>query len=40
MTDRDLPSHPGGLAWEIVTSPIVIHGRSTAQARVGTHKVE
>ena len=24
-------SHPAGLAWEIATSPIIMHGRSTAQ---------
>ena len=38
MNDRDLPSHPAGLAWEIATSPIVMHGRSIAQPRVGIHK--
>ena len=40
MNDRDLPSHPAGLAWEIATSPIVMHGRSAAQPRVGTHKCQ
>ena len=29
-----------GLAWEIATSPIVMHGRSVAQPRVGTQNVE
>ena len=40
MNDRDFPSHPAGLAWEIATSPIVMHGRSAAQPRVGTHKCQ
>ena len=40
MNNRDLPSHPAGLAWEIATSPIVMHGRSVAQPRVGTHKCQ
>ena len=40
MNDRDLPSHPVGLAWEIATSPIVMHGRYAAQLRVGTHKCQ
>ena len=38
MNDRDLPSHPAGLAWEVATSPIVMHGRSAAQPWVGTDK--
>ena len=40
MSDRDLPSHPAGLAWEIATSPIVMHGRSEAQPRVETHNCQ
>ena len=40
LSDRHLPSHYAGLAWEIATSPIVMNGRSAAQPRVGTHKVE
>ena len=40
ISDRHLPSHYAGLAWEIATSPIVMHGRSAAQPRAGTHKVE
>ena len=40
LSDRHLPSHYAGLAWEIVTSPIEMHGRSAAQPRVGTHSVK
>ena len=43
MNDREvifLASHTAGLAWEIATSPSVVHGRSAqlAQPRVGAHK--
>ena len=37
LSDRYLPSHYAGLAWEIATSPIIVYGRSAAQPRVGTH---
>ena len=38
LSDRLLTSHYAGLVWEIATSPIVLHGRSAAQPRVGTQK--